>query len=71
MAGGKPILAALELKAMGASHVWSFHVSDIVLTEALLAGGADPIQKLIDDFRKLMDASSAKVGGTEIKSAAP
>jgi hypothetical protein len=64
MADGNPILAALELKALGASQVWSFHVSDIVLTAALLAGGADPIHKLMDAFRKFMEASSAKASGT-------
>ncbi len=60
MADGNPVLAALELKALGASHVWSFRVSGIVLTAALLAGGTNPIHKLMDAFRKLMDASSAK-----------
>jgi len=59
MADGKAILAALELKALGASHVWSFRVSDIVLTAALLAG-TDPIHKLMDAFRKFMEASSGK-----------
>jgi hypothetical protein len=42
MADGNPILAALELKAPGANRHWSFQVSDIVLTAALLAGGARP-----------------------------
>jgi hypothetical protein len=64
MADGNPILAALELKALGASYVWSSHVSDIVLTAALLAGGTDPIHKLMDAFRKFMEASSAKASGT-------
>ncbi len=64
MADGNPILAALELKALGASHVWSFQVSDIVLTAAMLAGGADPIHTLMDAFRKFMEASSAKASGT-------
>lgn len=39
MAEDDPILAALGLKARSAS----FRVSDIVLTAAMLAGGADPI----------------------------
>jgi hypothetical protein len=63
MADDNPILAALELKALGASHVWSFHVSDIVLTAALLAGGAGPIHKLMDTFRKFMEVSSASKSG--------
>lgn len=49
------------------NQLWWFHVADIVLTAALLAGGADPIHKLMDTFRKFMEASSAKAGGTETK----
>ena len=49
-----PILAALGLEAPGTDRHWSFQVSDIVLTAALLAGGADPIHKLMDAFRKFM-----------------
>jgi len=60
MADDDPILAAVELKAPGANRHWSFHVSDIVLTTALLAGGTDPIHKLMDAFRKFMEASSGK-----------
>jgi hypothetical protein len=63
MADGNPILATLELQALGASHVWSFRVSGIVLTAALLAGGADPIHKLMDTLRKFMEASSASRSG--------
>jgi hypothetical protein len=50
--------------APGANQLWWFHVSDIVLTAALLAGGADPIHKLMDAFRKFMEASLAKASGT-------
>lgn len=50
--------------ALGANQLWWFRVSDIVLTAALLAGGADPIHKLMDAFRKFMEASSAKASGT-------
>ena len=46
------------------TQIWWFHVADIVLTGAMLAGGADPIHKLMDAFRKFMEASSAKASGT-------
>ena len=42
----------------------AIHLIDIVLTAALLAGGADPIHNLMDAFRNFMEASSATVGGT-------
>lgn len=48
----------------GEIQLWCFHVADIFLTAALLAGGADPIHKLMDTFRKFMEASSAKASGT-------
>ncbi len=64
MADGNPILAALGLKAPCANHRCSFLASDIVLTAAMLAGGAGPIHKLMDAFRKFMEASSAKASGT-------
>jgi hypothetical protein len=64
MADGNPILAALELKAPCANHLCSFRVSDTVLTAAMLAGGTDPIQKLMDTFRKFMKAPSARGKGT-------
>lgn len=50
--------------ALGESQLWWFHIADIVLTAALLAGGADPIHKLMDAFRKFMEASSARASGT-------
>jgi hypothetical protein len=64
MADGNPILAALELKAPGRDRHWSFRLSDIVLTAAMLAGGADRIHKLMDAFRKFMEASASKGSGT-------
>jgi hypothetical protein len=64
MADGSPILAALGLKGLGAERHWPFHVSDIVLTAALLAGGGDPIHKLMDALRKFMEASASKGVGT-------
>ena len=42
----------------------AIHLLDIVLTAALLAGGADPIYRLMDTFRKFLEASSAKASGT-------
>ena len=41
-----------------------FHTADILFTAALLAGGADPIHKLMDAFRKFMEASASKSSGT-------
>ena len=64
MAHDDTILAALELKVPGANRHWPFHVSDIVLTAALLAGDAEPIHKLMDTFHKFMEASSARARGT-------
>lgn len=40
-----------------------FNIADVVLTAALLAGGADPIHKVMDAFRKFMENSSAKASG--------
>jgi hypothetical protein len=63
MADGNPILAALELKALGVNGHRPFHVSDIVLTAALLAGGGDPIHKLMDALRKFIGGSASKGSG--------
>jgi len=46
------------------TQLWWFHVADIVLTASLLAGGADPIHKVLDAFRKFMEASANKASGT-------
>jgi hypothetical protein len=43
---------------------WWFNMSDILFTGALLAGGADPIHKLLDLYRKFVEASAAKAAGT-------
>jgi hypothetical protein len=59
MADDDPVLAALGLKELGTARHWSFQVSDIVSTAAMLAGGTDPIHKLMDSFRKVMKAPSA------------
>lgn len=47
------------------AQTWWFNMSDIVFTGALLAGGADPIHKLLDVYRKFMEASAAKASGTK------
>ena len=44
---------------------WCFNMSDILFTGALLAGGADPIHKLLDLYRKFVEASAAKAAGTK------
>jgi hypothetical protein len=46
---------------------WWFNVGDIVFTGALLAGGADPIHKLLDLYRKLMESSASRAAGTTAK----
>jgi hypothetical protein len=43
---------------------WWFNFSDILFTGALLAGGADPIHKLLDLYRKFVESSAAKAAGT-------
>ena len=48
----------------GPMQCWCFNFADVVFTAALLAGGADPIHKVLDAFRKFMEASSAKASGT-------
>jgi len=50
MADDDPVSAALRLKEPGPARHWSFHVSDIVLTAALLAGDADRIHKVMDNL---------------------
>jgi hypothetical protein len=62
MADDNLILAALELKAPGANRHWPFHVREIVLTAALLTGGAEPIHKLMDTFRKFLEACRQEPG---------
>ena len=43
---------------------WWFNMMDIVFTGALLAGGADPIHKLLDLYRRFLESSSARAAGT-------
>ena len=43
---------------------WWLNFSDIVFTGALLAGGADPIHKILDLYRKFVESSAAKAAGT-------
>jgi hypothetical protein len=49
---------------LGDNQLRCFHVADILFTAALLAGGADPIHKVMDTFRKFMEASASKASGT-------
>lgn len=50
--------------APSGNQLWWFHLPDIVLTAALLAGATAPIHKLMDAFWKFMEAASAKASGT-------
>jgi hypothetical protein len=56
---------ALEIGAPFEGQGWWFSMMDIVFTGALLAGGADPIHKLLDLYRKFVEASAAKAAGTK------
>ena len=51
-------------ESLEAQHWW-FNVLDILFTGALLAGGADPIHKILDLYRKFMESSAAKAAGTK------
>jgi len=44
---------------------WWFNMGDMLFTGALLAGGADPIHKLLDLYRKFVESSAAKAAGTK------
>lgn len=48
----------------GTQRLW-FNRIDILFTGALLAGGADPIHKLLDLYRKFVESSAAKAAGTK------
>ena len=48
-----------------AQRLW-FNRCDILFTGALLAGGADPIHKLLDLYRKFLESSAAKAAGTRL-----
>jgi hypothetical protein len=47
-----------------AQRLW-FNRMDILFTGALLAGGADPIHKLLDLYRKFVERSAEKAAGTK------
>ena len=68
------LISALGVRALGQfldqailldSQRWWFNFSDIVFTGALLAGGADPIHKILDLYRKVMESSAEKAAGTK------
>jgi hypothetical protein len=44
-------------------HLRWFNICDIVFTGALLAGGADPIHKLLDLYRKTVESTSDRATG--------
>jgi hypothetical protein len=68
-AGVRALSQFIDLTATGIGapsewQRWWFNLGDIVFTGALLAGGADPIHKLLDLYRKFVESSAAKAAGT-------
>lgn len=57
--------AATGMGALPEAQRWWFSMLDILFTGALLAGGADPIHKLLDLYRKFVESSAAKTAGTK------
>ena len=57
-------LTSAGVDAPPEGQLWWFNMSDILFTGALLAGGADPIHKLLDLYRKVVESSAAKAAGT-------
>jgi hypothetical protein len=57
--------ASIGTAAATEAQRWWFNMSDILFTGALLAGGADPIHKLLDLYRKFVESSAAKAAGTK------
>ncbi len=55
----------IDPTAAGERQLWWFNMGDILFTGALLAGGADPIHKLLDLYRKFVESSAAKAAGTK------
>jgi len=55
--------SALAGDASTDRHLWWFNACDIVFTGALLAGGADPIHKLLDLYRKTVESTSDRATG--------
>jgi len=68
--GVRALSQFVDLTAMGAGalneaqRLW-FNRIDILFTGALLAGGADPIHKILDLYRKFIESSAAKAAGTK------
>ncbi len=58
-------VAPAFLDAIHATQRWWFNMMDIVFSGALLAGGADPIHKLLDLYRKFVESSAARAAGTK------
>lgn len=58
-------LTAAGVGAPPGGQLWWFNMIDILFTGALLAGGADPIHKLLDLYRKFVESSAAKAAGTK------
>jgi hypothetical protein len=58
-------LTVTGVGAMPEGQRWWFNICDILFTGALLAGGADPIHKLLDLYRKFVESSAAKAAGTK------
>ena len=56
--------ASITTEGSFETQMWWFNMSDILFTGALLAGGADPIHKLLDLYRKFVEASAGKASGT-------
>lgn len=63
--GVRALSQFVDLTAAGVGQSWWFNMSDILFTGALLAGGADPIHKLLDLYRKFVESSAAKAAGTK------
>jgi len=59
--------ATLQAQQRASDQIWWFKMGDILFTGALLAGGADPIHKLLDLYRKFIESSAAKAAGTSPK----
>lgn len=59
--------ASIGTGASTEAQRWWFNMSDILFTGALLAGGADPIHKLLDLYRKFMESSAGRAAGTKPK----
>jgi hypothetical protein len=68
--GVRALSQFVDLTAAGAStpsetQLYWFNMIDILFTGALLAGGADPIHKILDLYRKFVESTAAKAAGTK------